>query len=323
METRIGRLRSRWLVLLLGGILLATTVLVGGAGNAEAQSQGKAKRQGQAQGQENGTANGLGHQKVAVCHKPANETANETEDEEPGEETAEEKGHILYLPPPAAAAHERHGDKELKTDENGIASSGECGTSGTESLSGEPEECLAAGTAVEVEKGQGNNLETVEQDDVLTITGDFELTASGTVSVTLRDADEQLVKFVNGDNVAEDEVAATITEENGTLRIAVKEDVPDLSTTGLEVDSSEGITCPKSEETSAPATLTGTIAPTTSGDPVLKTKNGKAVRLEGETEGKKTRLEKIAKSKPKVEFEVKGAKTKKGKALKVTSLKKK
>jgi hypothetical protein len=85
-------LPTRWLVLMLGGILLATTVLFGPVTNADAQGQSQAKgkkAQGQVQGQENGTANGLGHQKVAVCHK--------------NEKT-------LYLPPPAVDAHERHGD---------------------------------------------------------------------------------------------------------------------------------------------------------------------------------------------------------------------
>jgi uncharacterized protein YkwD len=254
----MGRLRARLLVLVLGGILVATAALFGGATDADAQVQGQAKGKAQVQGKGQDQENGWppGHNKVAVCHKPLVETTDEETDEEPGEEPeeelAEETGHILYLPPPAAAAHERHGDKELKTDENGIASSGECGTSGTVPPPEDPAvpppedpedpECLPAEVFGTVE------VETVNEEDVITIIvdGDFELatTTTGTVSLTLRDEGGTEYTFTKGvDNV-------DITEVDETLRIAVGEDIPELSaTTVLEVVSSDGILCPEPADT--------------------------------------------------------------------------
>ena len=334
METRIGRLRARWLVLVLGGILLATTVLFGPVTNAEAQGQSQAKGksqgkvQGQVQGQENGTANGLGHQKVAVCHKPGGETTDE--------ESAEETGHILYLPPPAVDAHLRHGDSLIEDtpDENGVVGSGECGSSGENP---DPEDCLAAGTSVAVEKGVGNTGTTVEQGDVLTIEGDFELATTGTVSITLQNpTDGEPVEFVDGVN-------AEITEDTttGTLLITVGEDVPDLDVADLEVVSSDGITCPEDTgEESDLETLTGTLATTRSGDVALRTKDGKggskAVPLVTQTQDQEKRLEELAASKlgkvkvtgakvkNKSATKVKGAKVKEERkeALRVTSVKK-
>src|SRR5215203_325676 len=141
----MGKLRARWLVLVLGGILLAAAMLVGGAGNADAQgqSQGKGKAQGQEKGKSQGgdEAEGGGGQdnKVTLCHMP------------PGNP---ENAHVITVGAPAVKAHVAHGDKVI---EDGAVSDG-CGDSdrGTD-----PEECLAVGTPVEVEKGEGNVEKTV------------------------------------------------------------------------------------------------------------------------------------------------------------------
>ncbi len=92
METRTGRLRTRWLVLVLGGILLATTVLFGPVTNADAQGQSQAKGKAQGQSQVQGTdeaEGGGGQEKVTLCHKGKN---------------------TITVGAPAEAAHLRHGD---------------------------------------------------------------------------------------------------------------------------------------------------------------------------------------------------------------------
>jgi len=235
----MGRLRARLLVLVLGGILVATAVLFGGATDADAQGKGQAKGKAQAQGQSQENGWPPGHNKVAVCHKPLGETTDEETGEEPEEELAEETGHILYLPEPALRAHKAHGDTVIGDAlEENAAAGDECGTSGTEPPPEEPE-CLPEvfGTV---------KVETVDGEDVITITvdGDFELATTGTVSITLRDEGGTEYTFTKGvDN-------ADITEVGGTLRIAVGEDMPELSaTTVLEVVSSDGILCPEPADT--------------------------------------------------------------------------
>ena len=148
---------------------------------------------------------------------------------------------------------------------------------------------------------------------------------------------------MNGDN-------ANITEDNGTLRIEVLADAPNLSIADLaadpiEVVSSEGITCPEDPEGSSdPVTLTGTLATTPSGDVALRTKNDKGDRevlpLVTEKPSQQERLEELAASKfgrvevtglevtkkeakaKEAKAKVKKAKSKElKKALKVTSVK--
>jgi len=324
--------------LVLGGILLAATVLFGPVTNADAQgqSQAKGKAQGQVKGQVQGAdegegedeaEGGAGQEKVTLCHKDKN---------------------IITVGAPALKAHLAHGDDVIDPE----VASEDCGTSEPDpGPDPDPEPCLPEvfGT-VDVQKGEGNTLETVEQGDEISVPveGDFELAATGTVSITLGlgDGTGEQVTFVDGDAVADGEVAATITQQgDGTLLITVGEDVPELAVAdleGFEVVSSEGILCPEDteegaeEESDQEETLTGTLATTRSGDVALRTKGGKdgskAVPLVTQTQDQEKRLEELAASKlgkvkvtgakvkDKSAKKVKGQKQKE--ALKVTSVKK-
>jgi hypothetical protein len=150
-------------------------------------------------------------------------------------------GHTLYLPEPAIAAHLAHHDDD---------SSGVCGLP----PAGPPVECEnpVEGAAIEADESLGTTLDVVDAGDVLSIAGDFELAASGTVSVTVEDEDGTQGTF-------EDGVNAEITqEEDGSLLITVSGDpIPVdgaggeddvLDTTGLTGVSSEGITCTEEGE---------------------------------------------------------------------------
>src|SRR5918992_6263755 len=143
-------------------------------------------------------------------------------------------GHTLYLPDPAIDAHMGHGD-----------TSGACGevVEPPTACEGDPVE----GAAIEADEALGTTLDVVDAGDVLLIAGNFELAASGTVSVTLEDEDGTQGTF-------EDGVNAEITQqEDGSLLITVtgdpipvdgaggEDDV--LDTAGLTGVSSEGITC--------------------------------------------------------------------------------
>jgi len=145
-------------------------------------------------------------------------------------------GHTLYLPEPAIAAHLAHHDDD---------SSDVCGLPPAEP----PVECEnpVEGAAIEADESLGTTLDVVDAGDVLSIAGDFELAASGTVSVTVEDEDGTQGTF-------EDGVNAEITqEEDGSLLITVtgdpipvdgaggEDDV--LDTAGLTGASSEGISC--------------------------------------------------------------------------------
>ena len=145
-------------------------------------------------------------------------------------------GHTLYLPEPAIDAHMGHGD-----------TSGACGevVEPPTACEGDPVE----GAAIEVrESTEATNVpEVVDAGDVLSIAGNFELAASGSVSVTVEDEDGTQGTF-------EDGVNAEITQqEDGSLLITVtgdpipvdgaggEDDV--LDTAGLTGASSEGISC--------------------------------------------------------------------------------
>ena len=118
METRMRRLRTRLLVLVLGGILLATTVLFGPVTDADAQGQAKGKSQDQVKGQGQGAdeaeggdegegedeAEGAGGQtKVTLCHKGKN---------------------TITVGAPAVKAHLAHGDDVIDPE----VASEDCGT---------------------------------------------------------------------------------------------------------------------------------------------------------------------------------------------------
>ena len=140
-------------------------------------------------------------------------------------------GHTLYLPDPAIDAHMGHGDN-----------SGACGevVEPPPACEGDPVE----GAAIEADEALGTTLDVVDAGDVLLIAGNFELAASGTVSVTLEDEDGTQGTF-------EDGVNAEITQqEDGSLLITVTGDPIGvaggdsvLNTTGLTGVSSEGIAC--------------------------------------------------------------------------------
>ena len=153
-------------------------------------------------------------------------------------------GHTLYLPDPAIDAHMGHGD-----------TSGACGevVEPPTACEGDPVE----GAAIEADEALGTTLDVVDAGDVLLIAGNFELAASGTVSVTLEDEDGTQGTF-------EDGVNAEITQqEDGSLLITVtgdpipvdgaggEDDV--LDTAGLTGVSSEGISC-ADEVVDAPGT---------------------------------------------------------------------
>src|SRR4028118_1370427 len=108
-------------------------------------------------------------------------------------------------------------------------------------------EAPVAAAGVEADESRGTPLDVVDAGDVLSIAGNFELAASGTVSVTVEDEDGTQGTF-------EDGVNAEITqEEDGSLLITVtgdpipvdgaggEDDV--LDTAGLTGVSSEGISC--------------------------------------------------------------------------------
>ncbi len=145
-------------------------------------------------------------------------------------------GHTLYLPGPAIAAHLGHHDDD---------SSGVCGEV-VPPPEEPPAECEnpVEGAAIVVDESLGTTPDVVDTGDVLSIAGDFELAASGTVSVTVEDADGTQGTF-------EDGVNAEITqEEDGSLLITVTGEPTNvaggdnvLNTTGLTGVSSEGITC--------------------------------------------------------------------------------
>ena len=153
-------------------------------------------------------------------------------------------GHTLYLPDPAIDAHMGHGD-----------TSGACGevVEPPTACEGDPVERAA----IEADEALGTTLDVVDAGDVLLIAGNFELAASGTVSVTLEDEDGTQGTF-------EDGVNAEITQqEDGSLLITVtgdpipvdgaggEDDV--LDTAGLTGVSSEGISC-ADEVVDAPGT---------------------------------------------------------------------
>ena len=146
----------------------------------------------------------------------------------------------MYLPDPAIAAHlDHHGD-----------SLGVCELPPTEP----PAECEnpVEGAAIVVsESTVATNVPgVVDAGDVLSIAGDFELAASGTISVTVQDTDgtqgtfEMSIPPAVGDN-------AEITQAvDGSLLITVTGPPTnvaggdnELNTTGLTGVSSEGISC--------------------------------------------------------------------------------
>jgi hypothetical protein len=155
-------------------------------------------------------------------------------------------GHTLYLSDPAIAAHLAHHDDD---------SSDVCGLP----PAGPPTDCEnpVEGAAIEADESLGTTLDVVDAGDVLSIAGNFEFAASGTVSVTVEDEDGTQGTF-------EDGVNAEITQqEDGSLLITVtgdpipvdgaggEDDV--LDTAGLTGVSSEGITC-ADEVVDAPGT---------------------------------------------------------------------
>src|SRR5918992_294401 len=140
-------------------------------------------------------------------------------------------GHTLYLPDPAIDAHMGHGD-----------TSGACGevVEPPTACEGDPVE----GAAIEADESLGTTLDVVDAGDVLLIAGNFELAASGTVSVTVEDEDGTQGTFEDGAN------AEITQQEDGSLLITVTGDPIGvaggdsvLNTTGLTGVSSEGITC--------------------------------------------------------------------------------
>ena len=147
-------------------------------------------------------------------------------------------GHTLYLPEPAIDAHMGHGDTSVVCGEVVEPPPIEPPTA----CEGDPVE----GAEIEVrESTDATNVPgVVDNGDVLAIAGTFGLAASGTVSVTVEDADGTQGTF-------EDGVNAEITqEEDGSLLITVTGEPIGvtggdsvLNTTGLTGVSSEGITC--------------------------------------------------------------------------------
>jgi len=141
----------------------------------------------------------------------------------------------LYLPDPAIGAHLGHGD-----------TSGVCGEVVVPPPEEPPAECEnpVGGVAIVVDESLGTTPDVVDAGDVLSIAGDFELAASGTISVTVQDTDGTQGTF-------EDGVNAEITQEaDGSLLITVTGEPIGvtggdsvLNTTGLVGVSSEGITC--------------------------------------------------------------------------------
>ncbi len=149
------------------------------------------------------------------------------------------KGKTLYLPKPAIGAHLGHGD-----------TSGVCDEVVVPPPEGPSAECENPVGGVEIVSTDDTNVQgVVDIGDVLSITGNFELAASGTISVTVQDTDGTQGTFENGVNVE-------ITQQgDGSLLITVMDDPINvaggdnvLSTTGLEGVSSEGITCAEEVE---------------------------------------------------------------------------
>jgi hypothetical protein len=153
-------------------------------------------------------------------------------------------GHTLYLPEPAIDAHRGHGDT--------LGACGEVVEPPT-ACEGDPVE----GAVIEADESLGTTLDAVDAGDVLSIAGNFEVAASGTVSVTVEDEDGTQGTFEDGAN------AEITQQEDGSLLITVtgdpipvdgaggEDDV--LDTAGLTGVSSEGITC-ADEVVNAPGT---------------------------------------------------------------------
>jgi hypothetical protein len=302
VETRMTRLRARWLVLLLGGILLATTVLVGGAGDAEAQSQGKG--QGQAKGQTQGgdeaedadeAEGGGGQEKVTLCHK--------------GKTT-------ITVGAPAVKAHEAHADTK-----------GACQglTPPTPPLP--PGGCELPDTLGFVSQNEQGNDELVDEGDEYLLDGEnLTLSENENPTITVEDA--------GGTSYTFDNTTATFTEAAGGIRVVVELSAPaDLEAGAaltVDVESAQGIECGE-------IAVTGTLATTRSGDVALRTTDGKGepevLPLVAETPSQQERLEELAARKlgqvkvtgvkdKKLKVEGQKAKQDRKAALKVTSIKK-
>jgi hypothetical protein len=144
------------------------------------------------------------------------------------------KGKTLYLPDPAIGAHLGHGD-----------SLGVCGEVVPPPVE-PPAECEnpVAEAAIVADESLGTTLDVVDTGDVLSIAGDFELAASGTVSVTVEDADGTQGTFENGVNAditLQEDGSLLITVTGEPINVAGGDNV--LNTTGLTGVSSEGVSC--------------------------------------------------------------------------------
>jgi hypothetical protein len=320
METRTGRLRARWLVLVLGGILLATTVLFGPVTNAGAQGQSQAK--GKAQGQSQGKGKSQDQVKGQV------QGADEAEggDEGEGEDEAEGGGgqpkvtlchkgkNTITVGAPAVEAHLAHGDNLDACDDSGAPVP----------PPPTPGDCDLADNLDFVSQSDGGDAALVDAGDQYLLPGEnLTLTTEPTIAVT--DADETPHTFNNTN--------ATITEETAGIRIVVTQSAPVELQAGADLtieESTQGIECGK-------VTAIGALTTTPSGDVALRTKGSKGdpkvLPLVAQTKSKEDKLEKLAASKlgkvkvtgVKVKVAKEGAKKVKGQkqkeALKVTSVK--
>ena len=211
----------------------------------------------------------------------------------------EENAHVISISENAWPAHKAHGDELI--DET---TQGECGSEAACDISGDAVTVTDAGTTGVVDAG-----------DVLSISGDFE-EPEPDARITVKDSDSAFT-FVNGTD-------ADITVDDSGLSIEVTTIEPTgLTTTGLEGVSSEGITC-----TDDPSqTVTGQVAETKDGAPVLKTSSGNTLKLAlpKKTQKQEERLLKSLKGQQiEVKGELKSDKGGKGKnkTIKATAIKK-
>jgi hypothetical protein len=316
VETRTGRLRARWLVLVLGGILFAAAVVLGPVTNADAQGQGKGqgKAQGQSQGQvqensdtqgESVAERGGGQVKCLIEHT-----------------TGEGTPKILRIAAPAVRAHvaNHEGDKlvagqvaqdpvcvaaeKAGQDRDGDGDTNTCNPKGAvvTVTNTDKSGTLTIGDTVTV-----NFADTVVQP----IDTDFSITLQGTGSPT-----QQVV--LNAANTSTPEV------KEGNLVLTVDQALtPALPITDVTVTAATGIGCEEDSTSQAQAlstetaTLSGTATATESGGPALKTSSGKTIKLSAKTDKGEKHLEALAKKDAKVK--VRGKKD--GDTLEVTKVK--
>ncbi len=310
MENRMCRLRDRWLVLVLGGILLATTVLFGTVTNADAQGQGKGKAQGQTQGQvqENSRAQGggaaeggRGQVKCLIEHT-----------------TGEGTTKTLRIAAPAVRAHvANHGDELAEGEEQEACIAAEQAGQGPDD--GGTDACNIE--AAEVQVGDNEQSGTLTSGDTVTV--DLDATVVSPIdpnfSITLQGTDGPTQQVILDETNTS---AAEVTEGNLVLTVdqALTAALP---ITDITVADATGIECegdttpPILAPSTGTASLSGTVTTTNSGEPALKTSSGKTLKLSAKTDKGEQRLDALAKKDAKVK--VRGKKS--GDTLEVTKVK--